>query len=76
MLFRGKSVGVTNGHLVHPPTAFYLFFRIFVALGRVFENVAMFGDLILRLPDITHKVYSTSTKESFFIVVLLRKRLI
>uniref|UniRef100_A0A7M6DR17 Coiled-coil domain-containing protein 134 n=2 Tax=Clytia hemisphaerica TaxID=252671 RepID=A0A7M6DR17_9CNID len=27
------------------------------ALGRVFENVAMFGDLILRLPDITHKLY-------------------
>lgn len=28
----------------------------FSALGHVFENVAMFGDLVLRVPDITHKV--------------------
>ncbi|XP_057313813.1 coiled-coil domain-containing protein 134-like [Hydractinia symbiolongicarpus] len=26
-------------------------------LGHVFENVAFFGDLLLRCPDITHKLY-------------------
>jgi len=26
-------------------------------LGHVFENVALFGDLLLRCPDITHKLY-------------------
>lgn len=28
----------------------------FLDLGNVFENVAFFGDLLLRCPDITHKV--------------------
>jgi len=28
------------------------------ALGHVLENVALFGDLILRVPDVTHKLYN------------------
>lgn len=31
-------------------------FFFFLDLGNVFENVAFFGDLLLRCPDITHKV--------------------
>ena len=26
-------------------------------LSKVFENTAMFGDLVLRLPDIVHSIY-------------------
>jgi len=29
-------------------------------LGHVFENVALFGDLILRCPDVTHKLYDSN----------------
>ncbi|XP_004206188.1 coiled-coil domain-containing protein 134 isoform X1 [Hydra vulgaris] len=32
------------------------------ALGNVFENVALFGDLLLRCPDITHKLYDKNTE--------------
>ena len=28
----------------------------FSALGNVLENTALFGDILLRLPDITYKV--------------------
>lgn len=30
------------------------------ALANILENTALFGDILLRLPDITHKVYSKS----------------
>jgi len=32
------------------------------ALGNVLENTALFGDILLRLPDITYKVYSKSNE--------------
>lgn len=28
-----------------------------LGLSKVFENTAMFGDLVLRLPDIVHSIY-------------------
>lgn len=30
---------------------------LFLGLSKVFENTAMFGDLVLRLPDIVHSIY-------------------
>lgn len=32
------------------------------ALGNILENTALFGDILLRLPDITYKVYSKSNE--------------
>ena len=29
---------------------------LFSALANILENTALFGDILLRLPDITHKV--------------------
>lgn len=34
----------------------------FSALGNVLENTALFGDILLRLPDITYKVNITNTE--------------
>lgn len=30
---------------------------LYLGLSKVFENTAMFGDLVLRLPDIVHSIY-------------------
>merc|ERR1712096_137565 len=35
------------------------------ALGHVFENVALFGDLILRCPDVTRKLYNAKSKQEW-----------
>ena len=37
----------------------YLFLKndSILGLSKVFENTAMFGDLVLRLPDIVHSIY-------------------
>lgn len=37
------------------------------AMSKVFENTAMFGDLILRLPDLTHDIYSKNKNWEFLI---------
>lgn len=37
------------------------------AMSKVFENTAMFGDLILRLPDITHDIYDRNKQWEFLI---------
>ncbi|WAQ99705.1 CC134-like protein [Mya arenaria] len=37
------------------------------ASSTVLENVAMFGDLVLRLPDITHSVYDKNKQWEFLI---------
>ncbi|XP_060595746.1 coiled-coil domain-containing protein 134-like isoform X2 [Ruditapes philippinarum] len=37
------------------------------AMSNVFENTAMFGDLILRLPDITHDIYDKNKHWEFLI---------
>lgn len=37
------------------------------AMSNVFENTAMFGDLILRLPDITHDIYHRHKHWEFLI---------
>jgi len=34
-------------------------------LGHVFENVALFGDLILRCPDVTHKIYNLRSNQEW-----------
>jgi hypothetical protein len=31
----------------------------FVALANILENTALFGDILLRLPDISHKVLTS-----------------
>ncbi|KAL4229935.1 hypothetical protein ACF0H5_010326 [Mactra antiquata] len=37
------------------------------AITKVFENTAMFGDLILRLPDMTHSIYDKNKHWEFLI---------
>ena len=32
------------------------FFLLFTAIGKIFENVAFFGDILLRMPDKSKKV--------------------
>ncbi|XP_061163698.1 coiled-coil domain-containing protein 134-like [Saccostrea echinata] len=36
-------------------------------LSKVFENTAMFGDLVLRLPDIVHAIYDSNKDWQFLI---------
>jgi len=31
----------------------------FVALANILENTALFGDILLRLPDISHKILTS-----------------
>lgn len=37
------------------------------AISKVFENTAMFGDLILRMPDLTHEIYGKNKQWEFLI---------
>lgn len=40
---------------------------LFTAASKVVENVAMFGDLVLRLPDMTHSIYDKNKQWEFLI---------
>ena len=44
-----------------------------IVIGKIFENVAFFGDILLRMPDMTKKVqwFNNCSLNAEFIAVIL-----
>ncbi|EDV20531.1 uncharacterized protein TRIADDRAFT_31801 [Trichoplax adhaerens] len=60
VLFESKAVIIDTGYI--PEMAFPKDEKIRDAISKIYENTAFFGEIALRLPDITHKIYDRKTE--------------